>query len=124
MKAPKVKLDFVKIIIMTSVVTVFPLLVYHWLAVTTEVKILYSILCCFNCTVIIFEIVFAIFSKQQSLSEFKKGKKNFYFQPNVKPNNRFPRKISVIIAAYLPNEKDIIIECYVGPAYTRSQVSS
>ncbi len=110
MKAPKIKFDFPKVILMGLIVVVLPLYIYCKITAILEVQMLCSILYCLTCTAIVFEVVCAILIKQPSLEEFKKGHKYFSVKQHIQGNYRNPRKISVIIAAYLPNEKDLIID--------------
>lgn len=110
MKPPKITFDFPKVILMGLTVVILPLLAYDRLTAISEVKLLCSILYCLTGTAIILEVIFAIFIKQPSLEQFKKGHRNFLLKKHIKDNYRLPRKISIIIVAYLPNEKDLIIE--------------
>lgn len=110
MKAPKIHLDFPKVILMGLVVVILPLLVFHGLTAIIEIQLLYSVLYCITCTAIIFEVVYAVLLKQPSLEELKKGYGKFYLRKGIHVNYNYPKKISVIIAAYLPNEKDLIID--------------
>jgi cellulose synthase/poly-beta-1,6-N-acetylglucosamine synthase-like glycosyltransferase len=109
-KPPKITFDFPKVILMGLTVVILPLLAYDRLTAISEVKLLCSILYCLTGTAIILEVIFAIFIKQPSLEQFKKGHRNFLLKKHIKDNYRLPRKISIIIVAYLPNEKDLIIE--------------
>ncbi len=110
MKPPKINFDFPKVILMGLTVVILPLFAYDRLTAISEVKLLCSTLYCLTGTAIILEVIFAIFIKQPSLEEFKKGRRNFWLKKHIKDNYRLPRKISIIIVAYLPNEKDLIIE--------------
>lgn len=110
MKLPKIKFDLSKVILLALLVVFLPLIVYSTLTIITGVKVLYSVLYCLTCTVLLFEVGCAIFIKQPSLQEFKKDRVDFYVKHDVHQNYQKPRKVSVIIAAYLPNEKDIIVE--------------
>ncbi|MCJ8281224.1 MAG: glycosyltransferase family 2 protein [Rivularia sp. ALOHA_DT_140] len=57
-----------------------------------------------------FEVGCAIFIKQPSLKQLKEDRGDFSVKHDVYRKYREPGKVSVIIAAYLPNEKDIIVE--------------
>ncbi|MEO1561598.1 MAG: glycosyltransferase family 2 protein, partial [Cyanobacteria bacterium J06632_19] len=61
-------------------------------------------------TVILFEVLCAIFIKQPSLEELNKSQVDFPLKGNPHSQTQKLNKVSVIIAAYLPNEKDIIVE--------------
>ncbi|MEL7245166.1 MAG: glycosyltransferase family 2 protein, partial [Cyanobacteria bacterium J06573_2] len=110
MKLPKIRFDFSKVILLALLVVFLPLLIYSSLTILTGVKILFSILYSVTCTVILFEVVCALFIKQPSLQELNEKQEDFSVKHHVHNKYRLPEKISVIIAAYLPNEKDIIIE--------------
>lgn len=110
MKLPKLRFDLYKVILLALLMVIIPLLVCSYLTIITEVKILYSILYCLTCTVVLFEVLCAIFIKQPSLQELKKNQIDFAFSHNVHHKYQKPKKISIIIAAYLPNEKNIIVE--------------
>lgn len=110
MKLPKIRFDFSKVILLALLVVFLPLLIYSSLTIITLVKILYSILYSLTCTVILFEVVCAVFIKQPSLQELKTNRRDISTNNYVDKKYQVPDKISVIIAAYLPNEKDIIIE--------------
>ncbi len=109
-KLPKIRFDLFKVILLFLLVVFLPLIAYYSLSISTLVKILYSVLFCLTCTVILFEVVCAIFIKQASLQVFKKKQVDVSVKHNVDIKYQLPKKISVIIAAYLPNEKDIIID--------------
>jgi cellulose synthase/poly-beta-1,6-N-acetylglucosamine synthase-like glycosyltransferase len=109
-KPPKINFDFPKVILMGLTVVILPLFAYDRLTAISEIKLLCSTLYCLTGTAIILEVIFAIFIKQPSLEEFKKGHRNFWLKKHIRDNYRLPRKISIIIVAYLPNEKDLIIE--------------
>jgi cellulose synthase/poly-beta-1,6-N-acetylglucosamine synthase-like glycosyltransferase len=110
LKPPKIKFDFPKAILMSLMVVILPLFAYHGLTAISQIKLLYSTLYCLTCTAIIFEVVYAIFLKQPSLEELKKKQKHFYLKKRIHNDYKLPKKISVIIAAYLPNEKYLIID--------------
>ena len=110
MRLPKIRFDFSKVILLALLVVFLPLLIYSSLTIITGVKILFSILYSVTCTVILFEVVCALFIKQPSLQELTRKQGDFSLKHKVHSQYRPPEKISIIIAAYLPNEKDIIIE--------------
>ncbi|MEM6752818.1 MAG: glycosyltransferase family 2 protein [Cyanobacteria bacterium P01_C01_bin.38] len=110
MKLPKIKFDLSKVILLALLVVFLPLFVYSTLTIITGVKVLYSTLYCLTCTVLLFEVGCAILIKQPSLQEFQKDWVDCHVKHDVHNHHQKPKKVSAIIAAYLPNEKNIIIE--------------